>query len=211
MQHSDNYAIAAEAARRRFLTYDLSEILAKTPVTHDGQYLYLPVLDRTCRVEKSSGKMAWSAPEGWQETTRFHDVLTIFDYLCDSRESRHCAGEMKAMASFGHQFHTGLLESSAPTALEMEIDQHPDRFRNACLRLGGTPFPTGDLAYTIPFFPDLPVTVQFWHSDEDFPPQLRYLWDAAATDFIRYETMYYAVELLLGRLGHWMESADGGR
>lgn len=211
MQHSDNYAIAAGAARRRFLTYDLSGILAKSPVTDDAQFVYLPVLDRVCRVGKSTGKMAWSTPDGWEETERFNDVLTIFDYLCDGKENRRCTGEMKAMASFGHQFHTGLLENSAPTPLEKYIDTHPERFQNACLRLGGTPFPTGDLAYTLPFFPDLTVTVQFWHSDEDFPPQLRYLWDAAATDFIRYETMYYAVELLLGRLRYWMESAGESR
>lgn len=206
MQHQDNYAITAEAARRRFLTYDLSKIISKSPVQHDEKYLYLPVLDRICRVEKNTGRMAWSTPDGWEETARFNDVLTIFDYLCDGRENRVPSGQMKSMASFGKLFHTGLLEEKEPTDLEKFIDTHPENFRKACVKMGAVPFPTGDLAYTFPFFPDLSVTLQFWHADEDFPPQLRYLWDANAADCIRYETMFYALGVLQERLSFWLES-----
>ena len=206
MQRKDNYAITAEEARKRFLTYDLSKIISKTPLTQDEDYLYLPVLDRTCRIEKSTGKLAWSTPSGWMESAAFHDVLTIFDYLCDSKEVRCPTGEMKSMASFGKLFHSGLLDEGAPSELEKTIDSHPELFKTACEKLGGIPFQTGDLAYTFRFFPDLPMTVQFWHSDEDFPPQLRYFWDAAANDFIRYETMFYALGILRERLTFWIDS-----
>lgn len=206
MNRKDNYAITAEEARKRFLTYDLSKIISKTPLTQDGEYLYLPVLDRTCRISKTTGKMAWSSPDGWEETAAFNDVLTIFDYLCDSKENRRPTGEMKSMASFGKLFHSSLLEDAEPTELEKTIDKHPVLFQTACQKLGGIPFPTGDLAYTFRFFPDLPMTVQFWHADEDFPPQLRYLWDSATGDFIRYETMYYALGILRQRLTFWIES-----
>ena len=206
MNRKDNYAITAEEARKRFLTYDLSKIISKTPLRHDEDYLYLQVLDRTCRIAKTTGRMAWSAPDGWEKTSQFHDVLTIFDYLCDGKEGRVPSGQMKSMASFGRLFHTGLLEEGQPSELEKFIDTHPENFKKACLALGGSLFPTGDLAYTLHLFPDLPMTVQFWHSDEDFPPQLRYLWDANAEDFIRYETMYYALGILHSRLSFWLES-----
>lgn len=206
MNRKDNYAIAAQEARKRFLTYDLSKIISKSPVEQDAENLYLTVLDRTCRIEKNTGKMAWSTPDGWEETQCFNDVLTIFDYLCDGREDRAPTGQMKSMSSFGRLFHSGLLEDSAPTELEKDIDSHPELFKTACLKLGGTPFSTGDLAYTLHFFPDLPMTVQFWHSDEDFPPQLRYLWDCAANDFIRYETMFYALGIIRSRLSFWIDS-----
>ena len=206
MNRKDNYAITAEEARKLFLTYDLSKIISKTPLTQDEKWLYLPVLDRICRIEKATGNLAWSTPDGWEETKAFHDVLTIFDYLCDSKELRCPTGEMKSMASFGKLFHTGLLEQSEPSELEKSIDKSPDAFHFACQKLGGTPFPTGDIAYTVHLFPDLPMTIQFWHSDEDFPPQLCWLWDRAAGDFIRYETMFYALGLLRSRLSFWIES-----
>ena len=206
MQTKDNYALAAEDARKRFLTYDLSKIICKSPVTTDEDFLYLPVLDRTCRVEKSTGRMAWSSPGGWEETAAFQDVLTIFDYLCDGKENRRPTGEMKSMAFFGKLFHSSLLEGERASALELRIDQNPENFRRACLQMGGTPFPTGDLAYTFSLFPDLELTAQFWFSDEDFPPRLRYLWDSSANDFIRYETMYYALGIFRDRLSFWLDS-----
>ena len=206
MNRKDNYAITAEEARKRFLTYDLAKIISKTPLTQDACFLYLTVLDRTCRIEKNTGKLAWSTPDGWEETAAFSDVLTIFDYLCDAKENRRPTGEMKSMASFGKLFHSGLLEDSAPDELEKTIDLHPEAFQFACEKLGGTPYFTGDLAYTFQFFPDLPMTVQFWHSDADFPPQLRWLWDASTDDFIRYETMFYALGIIRSRLSFWIES-----
>ena len=49
-------------------------------------------------------------------------------------------------------------------------------------------------------FEDLRIAVQFWHGDEEFSPRLRFLWDAAADQYLRYETMYYALGLLRTRL-----------
>ena len=205
MRRKDNYAITAQEARKRFLTYDLSKIISKTPLTQDADYLYLTVLDRTCRIGKTTGSTHWSSPTGWEGTSQYNDLLTIFDYLCDGKPGRAAAGEMKSMASFGKLFHSGLLEDSKPTELEKTIDAHPDLFQKACEKLGGIPFSAGDFAYLIHFFPDLPVAIQFWHSDEDFPPKLRCLWDAAAADFIRYETMFYALGILCSRLSFWID------
>lgn len=60
--------------------------------------------------------------------------------------------------------------------------------------------PGADLGYAVPAVLGVPVWVQFWHSDEEFAPRLRYLWDENALQFIRYETMWYAVGLLLERI-----------
>ena len=62
-------------------------------------------------------------------------------------------------------------------------------------------FGGADLAFLLPFFQDLDLLVQFWHGDEEFAPRLRFLWDAGAGDYLRYETMYYALEMARRRLG----------
>lgn len=196
----DNYALMADHTRRLFLTYDQAAILEKIPMNADPDYFYFPVLDRTCRIDRHTGHFFWSSPEGWLPGTSPNDPITIFDYLCDSRPDRRLSGEFQALASFGHMFHTGLQENAPPTRLEQFIDAHPEQFREACLRLGGTPYPKGDIGFTLPLFPDLPVLVQFWHSDEDFPPQLRPFWDRNSLQWIRYETMYYAWGMILDRL-----------
>ena len=42
--------------------------------------------------------------------------------------------------------------------------------------------------------------VQLWYGDEEFPPRLRFLWDENTTRYIRYETTWYALGLLMKRL-----------
>ena len=66
--------------------------------------------------------------------------------------------------------------------------------------LDGTPIAGADLGFSLPFFEDLCIAVQFWHGDDEFVPRLRVLWDANADQYLRYETMYYAIRLIKSRL-----------
>lgn len=198
---ADNYQTMACHAQQAFLTYDQSAIIEKSPVTYDENYLYLPVLDQICRIDRKTGDLYWSSPDGgFILSTVPGERLTVFDYLCDAKKSRCLAGSWQAMANFGHLFHTSLLEDAHPSELEQAIDLHPDFFHSACKKLNGTSFPNCDIGYKISFFPDMPLVLQFWHSDEDFPPQLRYFWDKNALSYLRYETMFYAVGILQKRL-----------
>ena len=199
-QKIDNYQIQAQRARQRFLTYDQQQIIAKSPLTFDDDYLYLPVLDRTCMIRRQTGELFWQAGGVCTPSHDPSDATTIFDYLCDSRRDRCLSGEFIAMANFGHQFHSGLLESGAPSALERRADQDLPGFCRACRALGGEPVTGGDAGFRLRFFPDLPVVLRFWASDEEFPAQLRFYWDKNTLFYLRYETMYYALGILQSRL-----------
>ncbi len=199
-QKIDNYQIQAQRARQRFLTYDQQQIIAKSPLTFDDDYLYLPVLDRTCMIRRQTGELFWQAGGVCTPSHDPSDAMTIFDYLCDSRRDHCLSGEFIAMANFGHQFHSGLLESGAPSALERRADQDLPGFCRACRALGGEPVTGGDAGFRLRFFPDLPVVLRFWASDEEFPAQLRFYWDKNTLFYLRYETMYYALGILQSRL-----------
>ena len=199
-QKIDNYQIQAQRARQRFLTYDQQQIIAKSPLTFDDDYLYLPVLDRTCMIRRQTGELFWQAGGVCTPSHDPSDAMTIFDYLCDSRRDRCLSGEFIAMANFGHQFHSGLLESGAPSELERRADQDLPGFCRACRALRGEPVTGGDAGFRLRFFPDLPVVLRFWASDEEFPAQLRFYWDKNTLFYLRYETMYYALGILQSRL-----------
>ena len=200
MQHPrpDNYAIMAEQARLRFLTYDQTEIRKHAPVKFDEAYITFPVLDTLCRVSRETGHVTFWEQGQWQPSPRRHDNLTVYDYLCDASPTRHLSGQWCSTASLGNQVHTGLTDGFGQ--LEVEIDKHPGTFSKICAALGGTPFPHCDLGFTLDLFPDLPITLRFWHSDEEFPPRLRFLWDTNTCQYIRYETTYYALGLIRARL-----------
>ena len=102
------------------------------------------------------------------------------------------------MSSFGHQFHQTLLEQADPWAAYLQA--HPGELKCACEKLNAVPAPYGDCAYVVPLFEDLGVMLQLWFGDEEFPASVRWLWDENALMYLKYETMYYAVNLIRGRL-----------
>ena len=61
------------------------------------------------------------------------------------------------------------------------------------------------MAYSIPVFDDLRLLIQLWFGDEEFPAQLRWLWDENALMYLTYETMFYAVPLIQNRICQKME------
>ena len=187
----DNYALQAEAARLRFLTYDQSAM----PAERDGEFLYLSFCGLPCRISRSDGHIFRRESGGWRSADSHGEVLTIFDYLCDARPGRSAAGRFVSMASLGGHVHRELAAASGP--LEKAIDQDPRRFRDACLALGGRSCDGGgDLCFELFLFPDLPLRLRFWHSDEEFPPRLDLLWDERCLEFLRYETVWYAAGVL---------------
>ena len=108
------------------------------------------------------------------------------------------------MQAFGMQFHSGLLEKERdPWALR--FDRDPESLHRACRALGGREIPGADICYSIEFFDSLPLCIQFWHGDEEFSPRLRYLWDENADRYLKYETMYFALNLLHARMEEEME------
>ena len=162
----------------------------------DEGYLYVTMLSRPYRIEKHTGNIEKEAASGWEAADSYEEIMTLLDLVCDSKENRFLTGKWKNMTDFGLMFHRNLLENKTdPVAEKFQTEQ--ESFRKACVSLGGTPLPVGDIAYAIEFFDGLSVLVQLWFGDEEFPACLRFLWDENALMYIKYETMYFAKELLL--------------
>lgn len=199
MSRPNNYLIQAAQAKERFLTYDQETLIRKLKLDADGAYLYVTLLSQRYRICRVTGDMERKTAAGWVDANSFDEIMTILDLICDSREGRYISGRWKNMQAFGLMFHQNLLEDAKDPWAE-KFQAYPDRFRKACEALGGTPLPNGDIAYAIELFDGLCIAVQLWFGDDEFPPNLRFLWDENATMYIRYETMYYAKGLLLSFL-----------
>ena len=204
MAHVDNYAIQAAQAMERFLIYDQQELIRRMDLRFDETCFYIPMLRQTYRIHRKTGHMERFDGDTWISANSHGEVLTLLDLLCDSKKDRFVCGRWKNMSAFGLMFHQNLLEGKRdPWADRFEAD--PEGFRKACVSLGGIPFPTGDIAYAIELFDGLPVVIQLWLGDEEFPASLRFLWDENALMYIKYETMYFAKGLLLQRLTEEMK------
>lgn len=199
MERKNNYDLQAEAAKRYFLTYDQGRILRKFPMEADERYLYPVLLGQRYRLCRKTGGLEKEQGGGWTDGNSHAEVMTLLDILCDGNGDCRLSGRWLGMHNFGQMFHARLLEKDKNPAAEL-FDREPELFSQRCLALGGRPVPGGDLSYAVPLFGPLEICIQLWLGDEEFAPRLRYLWDENAGALIRYETMFYAVGLLLDRL-----------
>lgn len=190
MKRTDNYATQARQAEKYFLTYDQSTLIAKWDLAHDEAYLYTTLFRQSYRLCRTTGAVQRKEGDNWLSGD-YNEVMTILDILCDSRADRCLTGRWDGMQNFGLQFHQNLLEKK--DAFAQHFDRDPAAFHRACHALGGETIPGGDMGYAIEVMGELKIALQFWHSDEDFPAQVRYFWDENALQYIRYETMYFAV------------------
>ena len=203
MERRDNYRIQAAQAKEMFLGYDQEAIIRKLKLPADEAYLYPRFLGSTYRICRRTADFRRLKDGVWVDANTHGEVMTLLDLLCDSREDRFLAHRWQNMLAFGHRFHQQLMEDADPNALRFQADL--EGFRRACLTLGGKPLPQGDAAYAIEVFDGLPIAVQLWLGDEEFPPQLRWMWDENALMYLKYETMYFARGVLLQRIREEME------
>ena len=197
MTRVNNYLVQVEQAKTRFLGYDQKALIRKLKLQADETYVYVKLLCKTYRLHRDTGNLQ-RQEDTWVDANTHGEVMTLLDLICDSRPDRHLSGRWKGMGHFGLLFHSDLLETK--DAFAQAIQDNPEGFRRACEMLEGQPFPQGDMAYAIELFEGLRIAVQFWEGDEEFPSQVRYLWDENALMYLKYETMYFAVGLLRQRI-----------
>lgn len=203
MARTNNYLIQAQQAKQRFLTYNQDALIAKLGLQSDRDYLYITMLSRLYRMERTTGNLEKETAGSWTDANTYEEVMTLLDLVCDCKEHRFLTGTWKNMTDFGLMFHRNLLENARDPWAE-KFEAAPDAFRAACEKLGGKAFPQGDMAYAIELFDGLSILVQLWFGDEEFPASLRFLWDENALMYIRYETMYFAKGLLLQEIEEHM-------
>lgn len=209
MKKQDNYQLQVKQAKKLFLTYDQQELIRRCCLQFDETYLYTKLLGRAYRIHRHTGDMEWFTGDGWADGNSFGEVMIILDWLCDSRADRYITGRWINIVTQGHYFHRNLQEDGSDSNAQL-FDRHPEAFAKACEALGGEKQTGADIGYAIELIDGLRIFVQLWHGDEEFSPRLRCLWDENTTRYIRYETTWYAVGLLMAQIKERMEELNDG-
>ncbi len=204
----DNYAVSADNARLLFLKEDQEKLIRKFSLRADYRYLYVRFLDMTYRIERKSGLIQRSVDcLSYTEDSSHQAALSIFDYLCWSREGRKLSNQWVSLQNLGYSFHTGSIEGGGWFSGWAErFSGRTGELEEALKRLGGQKMPSADVSSVLWLFDELPVYLQFWDGDDEFPPRLFFLWDSNTIQYIHYETAFYLIELLMRRIA---ELSDG--
>lgn len=202
MERISNYEITKRRVQREFLKYNQEKMIEKFHLKSDEDFLYIKFIGRFYRLDRKSGYLEWSKDDFCSCTEAdFNEALTIYDLLCDSKENCCTAGEyvnlksMSRIQASSKKLGDGLFKGNGKPFDHKEV-----QLCRACEQLGGVRAGKGDVAYEIPIFDFLNCRIQFWNSDEEFEAQLQVFMDKNTLEFIRYETVWYAVSHLLKRL-----------
>ena len=134
------------------------------------------------------------------------EAMTLYDVLCWSKPHCRASGRMVNMGSLS-TIQGGSMKREGDGLFgryEAAFDQKDAALSAACAQLGGVPEGKGDVAYRIPMFPFLDVMLQYWDSDDEFPASLQLFTDDRMTDFMHYETVWFALSHMLERIKELM-------
>jgi hypothetical protein len=131
--------------------------------------------------------------------------MSIFDILCYSKDNCHLSGRYNNLK--------GTIESANSSGslyihYEKFFDHKLDLMSRSCEQLGGVKTGKGDVSYLLDTFDFLPMMVQFWESDEEFPASLQILWDENIMDYVHFETSFFIAFHVLGRIRELVEKYD---
>lgn len=198
-----NYDITLSRMPGEFLKYDQQRMIRMFCRDYDAEFLYLRFLDRRYRVSRTEGTITWKGKAGWQPAG-FLDAMTIYDLLCCAKDGASCSGRYCQAENLPGTMHGANPAKGAFDEFAAACDRNPEGLRSACLALGGAELPMGEISFQIPLFDFLPVMVQFWSSDEEFPAVFKLMWDENVLSFLRFETVCYAARFFVSRLQEHM-------
>lgn len=187
-------------AKELYLKFKPQDLAQRLSLPSDARYIYVNFLGERFALEKQSGDITNSKGEA----AVHYEHLTIFDALCRDNTPAKPTGRFVSVNSLGNMKHPGVSPEGMYREYALKFSADTEGFATACKALGGRPFPVGDFAFTIDTFDFLPVTIQLWEGDDEFPAQLSLLWDESTLDYLKYETVWFVAHLLFDKILYLM-------
>lgn len=202
-----NYDLQVDIGRRIFLEYDQELLIRKFSLQADETWIYLTYLNTPCRICRTDGQIDEFIHDVWTECRNYSTVMTIYDLLC-YHKGKTAPVLFHQWCTVGTFVVTGVTDTGTFTKKAAAFfDGRLEDLKAACLSLGGTMenrLAGADITCRIPVTPFFPVLLQFWESDDEFPPKLQLMWDRNSTSFLHFETTFYLQGDLLDRLKNLM-------
>ena len=182
---------------------DPQDVVARSLAGYDGEAgaYRLRILTDGLLIHPAEETITW-ADAGRREgkPPGFHHWLVAVVYLVSS-SARPPVGEWVGPNSlpYGEFFFRGPHALPSGDIVDAFGDR-PDRFARAARSLGGKPWAQGRNAFDLPALPRVPVMVQFWEKDDEFPARAGFLFDRATCDHLAVDALFSLVIIVTKRL-----------
>ena len=203
-----NYDKMLAQAQVLFLGYDQGEMIARWDLEHDDNYLYVEYMTEALRIDRHTGAVGYARrpAEGEYRADSFvNEGMALFDLLTRSPVRPVPSGRWTSISTLGGIIGAGHDRTLSHEGTAAKFSGNLDGLRAACMRLGGTPLGRADVGYAIPVFRNFRILFQFWDGDDEFPANIKYLFDENALQFMHYETLWYVMGCCYERIAWQMK------
>jgi hypothetical protein len=140
-----------------------------------------------------------SDPQSSRELSVDQQALVVYYFhTCDGTP---LAGSWISFSELpGGGFYAQAYQGYTGNELARSFGDDTSTFERAALTAGGYPVPFADLAFAFPLLPRLSLLAAYWAGDEDFPPSMRVLFDAAAEHHLPMDVCAIAGGMLTRRI-----------
>lgn len=201
LPRKSNYEIMKNQMSAEFVKYDQAKMIEKFGLRSNERYLYIRFVERDYRICRTSGTVTWSEDGFMTESEGdYNEAMTIYDVLCNSKDSCMISGKFSPVnmlkntvqiMNTGGSFFQKTADRLAGKTLQLE---------KTLGRIGKKADVSGDVAAYINAFEFLPILVQFWDADEEFPAVLKFMVDETIQDFMHFETVMFMLVHVAGRI-----------
>jgi len=85
--------------------------------------------------------------------------------------------------------------------IEKRYENNVEEFKEVCERLDGIPLDMADAAYAFEITPRIPVAVQFWDMDDEFPAEAKLLFDRTIAEQLAPDIVFCLTVEICRRIG----------
>lgn len=186
MEYTSNYEKQSEDWRQKFLTMDQEDICRRLPeIRKTREKLLLWHYGREFAVDRGDGTIQCVSDEETVDVMPRLNIYTLFWY---ARKDAVQTGkwvpfrELKDASPFTKAFQQGILEPLAATFSGQEalLEAAVKKLRGERISASG---------FQLSAFSCIPVRLNFWDADDEFPAQANLLFDSSATGFDHVESI----------------------
>ena len=199
-----NYDRMKRQMQGEFLKYDQSQMARHFQLDMDEDWLSFPFMGGDCRIDRHTGRVECGENGSFREAD-YNEAMTVYDLLCWSKSEAAPSGIFVPMQSLSG-IHSASASSSSGffNRQRSRYDHRESALRSALEGLGGKIVDGGDVTAELDVFSGLKVLFRFWNSDEDFEPEIQFLWDRNVLLYMHYETVWFANHALIDRIDRGM-------
>lgn len=190
-----------------FVKYHQENMIKKFSLRNDESYIYIGFMRREYRIDQKTGVVEWSEDNfSTSVEADYNESMTIYDILCCSKDSCSLSGNYCPV----HMLKGTVNASGVGRNL---FQKSADGFNGkrkepeaVCKIFGETLNLNGDLAVKLYPFSFLPVILQYWEADKEFPANLKFMYDENILDYMHYETIFFMTGHIVKRIEEMMNT-----